>query len=241
MSCATGREQMYILAHQVQHNVQLQPPQMPTFTEQSSANFIPVHQNNRYIYAPPANERGPALTFLDTPMHSMQHGQALNPGDISPLTQYPPRSSQQSSRPPSIGSWVDLGDSNVFTSMDAENWEPTSSMWHRPEDINESLLHIGSAVQPRVTNQPGRSPSSSGSDLFNIVETPSTGSDSDTARPAMTASSRKRNTNGVSKRRQLTEDERKNAKKVRQMGACVRCRMFKLKVCSRLAIAYSTG
>ncbi|KAI9709337.1 MAG: hypothetical protein M1820_003457 [Bogoriella megaspora] len=146
-----------------------------------------------------------------------------------------PNSPNTSDKDPSMGSWVDVQ-------------EPAQEPGRNPSpDVNDAVsshelwlpkveLAGYSPTEPYPktiefsNSERGQSPESSSHSPFPDAPTPNSAEGYSTAKQASRKASLPKPKKGkVSKRRQLNSEERKNASTVRRIGACVRCRMFKLK------------
>ena len=175
--------------------------------------------------------------LLDTTNNEQYQDQAaadqFSPA-YSPILESP----ASSTRVTATSSWEDVRDLDRPRNITPLSEEDLSVI--RASSARAATQHPSNARQssypanshPTTPFSVPKTPSLSGSELHTYFDVSSPASDngSPTSPQSLSLTLPKQNIQKVGKRRQLTLDERKNAKTVRKMGACVRCRVFKLKV-----------
>ena len=174
-------------------------------------------------------------SLMDTTSNTQYQEQSV--ADFSSLRCSPALNTPESStKIPSVGSWDDLrdfdfgGDAITCSSEDVQTIRAKSS-----RTVSRPTLNVWPSSGSATPSSAAKTPSSSGSELRPYIDTPSPASDNSSAASwqMLSLPQPKQKAPRINKRRQLNEEERKNAKTVRKMRACVRCRMFKLKVRNR--------
>lgn len=207
----------------------------PMISQQSQPNMpfgLGQPTNGMQPYSPFETDHVVPPWMSNATYNDHQHEQA--PADpfssrFSPTLQSP----ASSTRVTATSSWEELADLDSQRHITPLSEDDSSTTQAKSEKtINQHSSNIRHSSYPTTPLSAQKTPESLGSEqqAYFDVSSPASENSSPTSLQSLSLTVPKQNIQRVNKRRQLTVDERKNAKTVRKVGACVRCRVFKLKV-----------